>query len=180
MDIEELTSSEIIRSIREGLALVGVCWNAADLEGLQTLPYRCDTLAVAVPAGHPLALRDSCSFSETLDCEHVGLPASTAVYTMLARAAAIIGRPLNYRAVVSSFDATIRCVRAAWRGHHAQGDPGHGGPQSGCAGRAGCAHGAAHRCLGAAAVRHLLQGRQPAMPAARTLVDYLAGCAQAG
>src|SRR5256885_13574555 len=85
-----------------------VCWNAADLEGLQTLPYRCDTLAVAVPAGHPLALRDSCSFSETLDCEHVGLPASTAVYTMLARAAAIIGRPINYRAVVSSFDATIR------------------------------------------------------------------------
>ncbi len=39
------------------------------------LPYRCDTLAVAVPDGHPLALRDSCSFSETLDCEHVGLPA---------------------------------------------------------------------------------------------------------
>src|SRR2546429_4319238 len=30
VDIEELTSSEIIRSIREGLALVGVCWNAAD------------------------------------------------------------------------------------------------------------------------------------------------------
>ena len=27
-------------------------------------------------------------------------------------AAAIIGRPINYRAVVSSFDATIRCVRA--------------------------------------------------------------------
>ncbi len=112
VDIEELTSTEIVRTLREGLAVVGVCWNAADLEGLQTLPYRSDTLAVAVPAGHALASRTRCSFSETLGYEHVGLPASTAVYTMLARAAAIIGRPLHYRAVVSSFDACIRCVRA--------------------------------------------------------------------
>ena len=112
VDIEELTSTEIIRTLREGLAVVGVCWNAADLEGLQTLPYRSDTLAVAVPPGHALASRASCSFSETLGHEHVGLPASTAVYTMLARAAAIIGQPIHYRAVVSSFDASIRCVRA--------------------------------------------------------------------
>lgn len=112
VDIEEMTSSEIIRALREGLAVVGVCWNAADLEGLQTLPYRSDTLAVALPADHPLAARESCSFSETLAYEHVGLPASTAVYTMLARAAAIIGQPIHYRAVVSSFDASIRCVRA--------------------------------------------------------------------
>jgi DNA-binding transcriptional LysR family regulator len=31
---------------------------------------------------------------------------------MLARAAAIIGKPINYRAVVSTFDASMRCVRA--------------------------------------------------------------------
>ena len=31
---------------------------------------------------------------------------------MLARPAAIIGKPLNYRAVVSTFDASLRCVRA--------------------------------------------------------------------
>ncbi|WP_436411665.1 LysR substrate-binding domain-containing protein [Variovorax ginsengisoli] len=43
---------------------------------------------------------------------HVGLPASTAVHTMLARAAAIIGKPISYRAVVSTFDASLRCVRA--------------------------------------------------------------------
>ena len=178
VDIEELTSSEIIRSIREGLALVGVCWNAADLEGLQTLPYRCDTLAVAVPAGHPLALRDSCSFSETLDCEHVGLPAPTAVYTMLARAAAIIGRPLNYRAVVSSFDATIRCVRAGL---------GVAIMPREILGMAGSGQGV--QGVHMVPLTDAWARRQFAIcfrdgsrlsPAARTLVDYLAGCAQAG
>ncbi|MFG0599721.1 LysR family transcriptional regulator [Delftia sp. WSY_4] len=181
VDIEELTSSEIIRSIREGLALVGVCWNAADLEGLQTLPYRCDTLAVAVPAGHPLALRDSCSFSETLDCEHVGLPASTAVYTMLARAAAIIGRPINYRAVVSSFDATIRCVRAGLGVAIMPREIlGMAGPSQGVQGAQGVHMVPLTDAWARRQFAICFRDGSRLSPAARTLVDYLAGCAQAG
>jgi DNA-binding transcriptional LysR family regulator len=59
-----------------------------------------------------LTAMKTCSSAETLQYEHVGLPASTAVHTMLARTAAIIGQRLNYRAVVSTFDASLRCVRA--------------------------------------------------------------------
>jgi DNA-binding transcriptional LysR family regulator len=112
VDIEERTSSELVRSIREGLAPLGVCWDAADLQGLETRPYRSDTLAVIAHPDHPLAGLSACAFAQTLAFEHVGLPASTAVYTMLARAAAVIGRPLHYRATVSTFDAALRCVRA--------------------------------------------------------------------
>ena len=112
IDIEEALSRDLVRGIREGLAPVGVCWDAADLEGLQTRSYRKDQLAVVAHPSHPLARRKRCSFEETLDFDHVGLPASTAVHTMLARAAAIIGRPLSYRAVVTTFDASLRCVRA--------------------------------------------------------------------
>ncbi|OUM01206.1 LysR family transcriptional regulator [Variovorax sp. JS1663] len=112
VDIEESLSRDLVRGIREGLAPVGVCWNAADLEGLQTRPYRSDRLAVIAPPEHPLARRKQVAFEQTLAFDHVGLPANTAVHTMLARAAAIIGQPLNYRAVVSTFDACLRCVRA--------------------------------------------------------------------
>jgi len=112
VDIEERLSSELVRAIREGIAPVGVCWDAADMEGLQALPYRSDRLAVVAHPDHPLAKKKRCSFEQTLEHEHVGLPASTAVHTMLARAAAIIGQPLHYRAVVSTFDAALRCVRA--------------------------------------------------------------------
>jgi len=112
VDIEERTSAELVAAVREGLAPVGVCWDAADLEGLQTRPYRTDELSVVVHPRHPLARLKACSFAQTLAHEHVGLPANTAVYTMLARAAAIIGQPIHYRAVVSTFDASLRCVRA--------------------------------------------------------------------
>jgi len=112
VDIEEALSRDLVRALREGSAPLGVCWDAADLEGLQTRPYHSDHLALVTPAAHPIAQRAGCSFEDTLDYEHVGLPTSTAVYSMLARAAAIIGRPINYRAVVSSVDAALRCVRA--------------------------------------------------------------------
>jgi len=112
IDIEEALSRDVVRGIREGLAPVGVCWDAADLEGLETRSYRSDRLAIVAHPSHPLARHTSCAFEDTLDHDHVGLPASTAVHTMLARAAAIIGRPISYRAVVSTFDAALRCVRA--------------------------------------------------------------------
>ncbi|WP_162577577.1 LysR family transcriptional regulator [Variovorax sp. PBL-H6] len=112
VDIEEALSRDLVRALREGSAPVGVCWDAADLEGLQAWPYRRDRLALVAHPSHPISRRRRCSFEETLEFDHVGLPASTAVHTMLARAAAIIGRPLSYRAVVSTFDAALRCVRA--------------------------------------------------------------------
>lgn len=112
VDIEEALSREIVHALREGLAQIGICWDAADLEGLQTRPYRSDRLALVVPAGHALAARRRCRFEDTLGYDYVGLPVSTAVHTMLGRAAAIIGRPISYRAVVSTFEAVLRCVRA--------------------------------------------------------------------
>jgi len=112
VDIEESVSSELVRAVREGSAPIGVCWDAADLQGLHTHAYRSDHLALVVPKGHALASRKRCSFEDTLAFEHVGLPGNTAVHTMLARAAAIIGKPLRYRAVVSTIEASLRCVRA--------------------------------------------------------------------
>ncbi|MEJ8846086.1 LysR substrate-binding domain-containing protein [Variovorax rhizosphaerae] len=112
IDIEEAQSRDLVRGLREGIAPLGVCWDAADLEGFQTRPYRHDHLAIIAHPKHPIARLKRCAFEQTLDFDHVGLPASTAVHTMLGRAAAIIGKPINYRAVVSTFDASLRCVRA--------------------------------------------------------------------
>ena len=112
IDIEEAISRDLVRGLREGVAPVGVCWDTADLEGLQTRGYRHDHLAIVAHPSHPIARRSRCAFEQTLEFDHVGLPASTAVHTMLARAAAIIGHPISYRAVVSTFDASLRCVRA--------------------------------------------------------------------
>jgi DNA-binding transcriptional LysR family regulator len=110
--IEESLSIDVVRSLREGSAPLAICWDAADLESFQTRPYRADRLAVIVAISHPLAQATGCDFAQTLDYNHIGMPAQTAVQTMLTRHAAILGRRINYRAVVSTFDAALRCVRA--------------------------------------------------------------------
>lgn len=112
VDIEERFSHDLVRQIREGSASVGVCWDTIDFEGLQHRPYRQDRLALAVHPGHPLAGRKSLRFEQTLDHDHVGLPPTTAVHTMLQRAAARAGKTVSYRVVVSNFDAAFRVVAA--------------------------------------------------------------------
>ncbi len=112
VDIEESLSKDLVQVVRDGRAALGVCWNSLDFQALQHRPYRRDQLALAVHGGHPLARRRRLAFEETLDYEHVGLQSSTAVHTMLRRAAAQSGRDLVYRVIVSSFDAAFRVVAA--------------------------------------------------------------------
>jgi DNA-binding transcriptional LysR family regulator len=112
VDVEERYSRDLVRQVREGMASMGVCWDSVSLEGLQHRPYRRDRLAVAVHPEHPLAKRKTMRFEATLDYEHVGLPPSAAVHTLLQRAAARVGRTVAYRAIVSNFEASFRVVAA--------------------------------------------------------------------
>jgi DNA-binding transcriptional LysR family regulator len=112
VDMEERVSPEIVRGVREGLASIGVCWDATDHTGLQCLPYRRDTLCVAVPARHPLAACKSVRFEHTLDYEHVSLPVNSAVQVMLQRHAAQLGKAVQHRVIVTNFEAALRVVRA--------------------------------------------------------------------
>jgi DNA-binding transcriptional LysR family regulator len=112
VDMEERVSPEIVRGVREGLASLGVCWDAADLGTLESRPYRSDHLCIVVPPRHPLAGRKSVRFADTLDFEHVSLPINSAVQVMLQRHAAQLGRKLIHRVIVTNFEAALRVVRA--------------------------------------------------------------------
>lgn len=112
VDMEERVSPEIVRGIRGGMAALGVCWDAADIGALQSRPYRSDRLCMVVPQGHKLASHKHLRFAQTLDYEHVSLPAASAVQVMVLREAARLGRTLRQRVVVSNFEAALRVVRA--------------------------------------------------------------------
>jgi DNA-binding transcriptional LysR family regulator len=112
VDLEERTSLEVVRGVREGLAPIGICWDAAPMNGLETQPYIRDRLCVAVPADHTLAKRGSVHFSQTLAYEHVIMPPQTAVQVMLEKQAAALGKPLKHRVIVTNFEAALRVVRA--------------------------------------------------------------------
>jgi DNA-binding transcriptional LysR family regulator len=112
VSFEERLSPEIVRSVREGTADLGVLWDAGELQGLHTLPYRCDHLAVLVHASHPLARRRRLKFVETLDHEAVGVMPGSIMETMLRRYAAMAGRTWVHRIQVSTLDAACRIVAA--------------------------------------------------------------------
>jgi DNA-binding transcriptional LysR family regulator len=112
VDLEEHVSAEVFQGVRNGVASLGVCWDASDLHGLQSLPYRSDHLALVVPADHPLASAEQLPFAQSTDCEFVGIQMNSAVQLMLMRAAAEHGKSLTTRIIVSSIEAALRVVRA--------------------------------------------------------------------
>ena len=112
VDIEERFSQDLLRSVRDGSASIGICWNRTEMEGVVQRPYRKDRLALAVHPDHALAHRKTLRFEQTLEWEHVGLPPSSAVHGLLQQAAAKAGHTLGYRVIVSNFDAAFRVVAA--------------------------------------------------------------------
>jgi DNA-binding transcriptional LysR family regulator len=112
VDLEERVSPDIVRGIREGVASLGVCWDAAEIGSLQSRPYRSDHLTMVVPQKHPLASRKKLRLADTLDYEHVSLPVNSAVQVLIHRAAAQLGRTIRQRIVVTNFEAALRVVRA--------------------------------------------------------------------
>ena len=112
VDIEERQSTGVVRGVREGVAALGICWDAADFQGLETRPYRADRLGVIMPRNHPLARRKKLRFAQTLDYEHVVMPVNSALLRLLQSAAGQENKVLNYRVAVSNFDSAFRVVQA--------------------------------------------------------------------
>lgn len=108
--LEERVSSEIVRGAREGIADLGVCWDAGDLSGLASLGYRSDHMCVAVPAKHALARRKRVAFVDTLDYEQIDILADSIVQLTLRRAAAVAERTIRHRIQVTTIDAALRSV----------------------------------------------------------------------
>ena len=101
-----------MRGIREGVASIGICWDAAETGLLHTRTYRHDHLSVAVPRGHPLCALKTVRYADTLQFEHVIMPVNSAVEVMLQREASLLGQRLQHRVIVTNFEAALRVVRA--------------------------------------------------------------------
>jgi DNA-binding transcriptional LysR family regulator len=112
VSLDERVSSEVVRSVREGAADLGVLWDAIDLSGLHSVRYRHDHLCVATIPAHRLAHRKRLRFAEILDEPSVGLAPGGTMDAMLRRQAALLGRTLTHRIQVSSLDAGCRIVAA--------------------------------------------------------------------
>jgi DNA-binding transcriptional LysR family regulator len=112
VSLEEHTSPQIALAVASGEIEVGVLAEVETSAGLELIPYRRDRLALIVPAVHPLAQRGQVRFSEVLDYPFVMLHAGSAIHTFTTNAAAALGRHLDVRIQVRSFEAVCRMVGA--------------------------------------------------------------------
>ena len=110
--LEERTSTEIVAAVASGEIEVGVLADSGQGAGVDLAPYRQDRLVLIVPQGHALAGRASAGFAEVLDHAFVMLHAGSAIHTFTMNAAAALGRHLDVRIQVRSFEAVCRMVGA--------------------------------------------------------------------
>lgn len=112
VSLEERTSTEIALAVASGEVEVGVLAEAGAGAGVDMTPYRQDRLVLIVPLGHALALRERVRFADVLDYAFVMLHAGSAIHTFTMNAAAELGRHLDVRIQVRSFEAVCRMVGA--------------------------------------------------------------------
>jgi len=112
VSLEERTSTEIALAVASGEVEVGVLAEAGSGAGVELIPYRRDRLVLIVPGGHALAARAQVRFAEVLDEAFVMLHAGSAIHTFTMNAAAALGRHLDVRIQVRSFEAVCRMVGA--------------------------------------------------------------------
>ncbi|MYZ41901.1 LysR family transcriptional regulator [Schauerella aestuarii] len=110
--LEGVPTAEMVRHVREGAADIGVCWDAADLSGLDTLPYREDHACVITTPGHPLSKLRQVRFTDVLGFDYVSAMPGSMMEIVLRRHAAVAGKTFSPRIEIHSFEGVARAVAA--------------------------------------------------------------------
>ncbi|WP_066269506.1 LysR family transcriptional regulator [Hydrogenophaga palleronii] len=110
IDLEEHLSPEVLRAVQEGATDLGLCNGAMGVSGLQSLPYRRDSLVLVVPRGHPLADSGPVAFEASLPFDHVGLHANSSIHLATHQAATQAGAAVRVRIRVTGLDAMCRMI----------------------------------------------------------------------
>nr|WP_298137095.1 LysR substrate-binding domain-containing protein [uncultured Pseudomonas sp.] len=110
--LEEHTSPEVVMAVARGEVDVGVVADLVEGAEVELIPYRADRLVLIAPTDHPLARRASAGFAQVLDHPFVMLHSGSAIHTFTMNAAAALGRHLEVRIQVRSFEAVCRMVSA--------------------------------------------------------------------
>lgn len=112
ISLEEHTSPDVLMAVARGEVEVGVVAGTIEGAEVELIPYRADRLVLIAPADHPLAASASSLFAQVLDYPFVMLHSGSAIHTFTMNAAAALGRHLEVRIQVRSFEAVCRMVSA--------------------------------------------------------------------
>lgn len=110
--VEERWSLEIIRALLASEADIGIVVEGLRVDGLETMPYRTDRLAVVIPADHALATLADMRFADVLDHDVIALESGSSMMRLLTEQAVVAEKTLQLRVQVRSFEAVCRMVQS--------------------------------------------------------------------
>jgi DNA-binding transcriptional LysR family regulator len=110
VDLEERPSDDIVDALRHDMCDIGMVSDAADLEGLEAHAFGPDPLVLIVAREHALAQRTSAMLADIVDCPFIGLIEGSALQEHIAHHARRLGKRLNYRMRLRSFESICRVV----------------------------------------------------------------------
>ena len=110
--IEELTSIEVMHSVRTGTADLGIVSGTRPADGLKMIPWRTDRLVALVPSGHSLADRSAVGLQDLLDEPFIAMQREGALIALYRHHARLLGSELRERAYATSFSSVQRLVAA--------------------------------------------------------------------
>ncbi len=112
IDLQERLTQDIIRSVHNGTADLGIVSGEMSDSGLEVIRFSTDRLMLATPADHALASRKSLSFSETLAFQHISLHEGSTLLAFLRSLLQEHGFDRTLRTKVRSFEAMCRMIEA--------------------------------------------------------------------
>ncbi len=112
MDLQERLTNDIVRSVVDGTADLGIVSGDIGNEDLECIRFSTDRLMLATPSNHPLNDNESVQLSETLEFEHIGLHEGSTLLDFLRRQFRRKGYDRSLRIQVRSFEAMCRLVEA--------------------------------------------------------------------
>ena len=112
--VEERWSVEIVRLLLAAEGDIGIVVEGLRTDGLDTVPYRTDRLAVVMRDDHPLAGVENLRFTDVLDDDLIALESGSSMMRLLAEQAVIAEKTLQLRVQVRSFEAVCRMVQAGF------------------------------------------------------------------
>lgn len=104
VELEEMTSQEVVETIKARRADIGFCVEPAPTAGLTVWPYETERLVVMVRNDHPLAGRQSLHLEDTLEFVHTGLMVDTALASLLQRQLMLLNKSAPFWFRARSFD----------------------------------------------------------------------------
>ncbi|WP_063533935.1 LysR substrate-binding domain-containing protein [Burkholderia sp. MSMB1589WGS] len=110
VSVEERSSQEIVHAIRGKTADFGIVADSVGLDGLEQMPFREDWLIAVAALDHPLAARERVAFAELVDAGFIGMTDGSALQVHLAEQAKALGKRIDYRVQLKSFDAICRLI----------------------------------------------------------------------